>query len=183
MGAECAIGVTRTCRPGNALCQWTPNRCRGSVSAASLLETAVISLFSGPRREKRLPGGMRVRSHAATQVAIRFSMRNGRSRPVASTLTSLDTLGLIRHRQLAHARACRRIDRVGHCRRDRRGSGLAHPSRRLDAVHNVYLDCRRLVQPQHRVIVEIALLDAAIFQRDLTTECRRDAEDDPALDL
>ena len=33
------------------------------------------------------------------------------------------------------------------------------------------------------VAVEIGLLDTAVLQRDLTIECRRDAEDDGALDL
>jgi hypothetical protein len=34
-------------------------------------------------------------------------------------MNSSGALGLIRDRQLAHARARRRVDRIGHCRRDR----------------------------------------------------------------
>src|SRR5882672_10873089 len=89
---------------------------------------------------------------------------------------------LIRHWKLANALASRRIDRVGQRRRDRRGSGLAHPARRLAAFHDVDLDRRRLVHPQDLVIVEIALLDTTALQRDLSTQRRGEAEDDPALD-
>src|SRR5437870_7762407 len=87
---------------------------------------------------------------------------------------------LIRHRKLANALARRRKDRIGQRRCGRRGSGLADPSRSLAALHDVNLDCRRLVHPQHLVVVEIALLDTTALQRDLATQRRRDAEDDPA---
>src|SRR5437773_6698201 len=75
---------------------------------------------------------------------------------------------LIRDRKLANALAGRRKDRVGHCRRERRGSGLAHPSRGVAAFDDVNLDRRRLVHPQHLVIVEIPLLDTTALQRDLS---------------
>ena len=52
-------------------------------------------------------------------------------------------------------------------RRDRRGSGLADASGRLGAVYDVNLDRRHLVDAQHAVVAEVALLDAAILQRDL----------------
>jgi hypothetical protein len=39
--------------------------------------------------------------------------------PASSCTLALDMLGLIRHRQLAHSRACRCIDRIGHRRGDR----------------------------------------------------------------
>ena len=45
------------------------------------------------------------------------------------------------------------------------------------------LDRRGLIDAQHLVGVEIGLLDTAVFEGDLTIECRRDAEDDRALDL
>src|SRR6266850_6101264 len=90
---------------------------------------------------------------------------------------------LIRHGELANALARRRKDRVGQRRGDRRGSGLADPSRSLAALHDVNLDRRRLAHPQHLVIVEIALHDTTVLQRDLSTESRGDAEDDSALEL
>src|SRR5713101_5122529 len=45
------------------------------------------------------------------------------------------------------------------------------------------LDGRRLVYAQDLIVVEIALLDAPIFEGDLAIERRRDAEHDGALDL
>jgi len=52
-------------------------------------------------------------------------------------------------------------------------SGLADPSRSLAALHDVNLDRRRLAHPQHLVIVEIALHDTTVLQRDLSTESPR----------
>src|SRR4030095_583866 len=92
-------------------------------------------------------------------------------------------LGLIPHWELAKSLASRRVDRIGHCWRDRGGPCFAHPARRLAAVDDVNLDCGRLVHPQHHIIVEIVLLDATALERDLSTERRRDSEDDRALDL
>src|SRR2546428_2647529 len=108
---------------------------------------------------------------------------NGPLPAFAGAISGPQSRSLIRNGKLANAFARRRKDRIGHCGSDRRGSGLAHPSRRLDAVHDVNLDCRRLVHPQHQVIVEIALLDTTALQRDLSMERRRNAEDDRALDL
>src|SRR6266446_4012795 len=101
--------------------------------------------------------------------------------PLPCTLRTLELRWI--DRQLAQSRSGRGKDRVGYCRSDRRGSSLAHPPRWLGAVHDVNLDRWRLVHPQHPVIVEIALLDAAALQRDLSMERRCDAKDDPALDL
>ena len=39
------------------------------------------------------------------------------------------------------------------------------------------------IHAQHLVAIEVGLLDTAVLQRDLTIECRRDVEDDGALDL
>src|SRR5262245_43534243 len=86
-------------------------------------------------------------------------------------------------RQLAQALAGCREDRVGNRGNDSRGSGFAHPARRLGALEDVNLDGGRLVHAQHLVGIEVGLLDTAVFQRDLAVERRRDAEDDPALDL
>ena len=51
------------------------------------------------------------------------------------------------------------------------------------ALDDVDLDGRRFVHAQHLVAVEIALLDAAVLERDFAVQRRRDAEDDRALDL
>src|SRR2546428_309717 len=108
---------------------------------------------------------------------------NGPLPAFAGAISEPQSRSLIRHGKLANAFARRRKDRIGQRRRGRRGSGFAHPSGRLAAFHDVNLDCRRLVHPQHRVIVEIALLDATALQRDLSAERRGEAEDDRALDL
>jgi hypothetical protein len=50
-------------------------------------------------------------------------------------------------------------------------------------LNNVTLDGRCLIHAQHLVAIEVGLLDTAVLQRDLTIECRRDVEDDGALDL
>jgi hypothetical protein len=47
----------------------------------------------------------------------------------------------------------------------------------------VDLDGRHLIHAQDLVGIKVGLLDAAVFQRDLAIERRRDAEDDRALDL
>src|SRR5258706_11685119 len=104
----------------------------------------------------------------------------GAAAPAISGPQPLLRGSLIRHRKLANAFAGRGKDRVGQRRSGRRGSGLAHPSRRLAARHDVDLDRWRLVHPQHLVIVEIALLDAPPLHRDLSTQRRREAEDDTA---
>ena len=71
------------------------------------------------------------------------------------------------HRQLAHAFAGRRKDRVGDCGSDGRSPGFAHPARRLGTPDNVDLDDRRLVDAEELIGIEIALLDPAALQRDL----------------
>ena len=74
-------------------------------------------------------------------------------------------------------------NRVGHRWNDGRSSSLAHSARRLRTLDNVTLDGRCLIHAQHLVAIEVGLLDTAGLQRDLTIECRRDVEDDGALDL
>ena len=45
------------------------------------------------------------------------------------------------------------------------------------------LDGGRLVHAQHLIAVEVCLLHTSVLEGDLAMERRRDAEDDPALDL
>jgi hypothetical protein len=54
-------------------------------------------------------------------------------------------------RQLPHALASRRKDRVGDRGDDRRGSGFAHPARRLGTLDDVDLDRRRFVYAQQKL--------------------------------
>jgi hypothetical protein len=61
---------------------------------------------------------------------------------------------------------------VDHCGDDWRGPGLAHSARRLETLDDVDLDGRRLVHAQHRVSIEIGLLDALAFEGDLAIGAR-----------
>src|SRR5262245_15993408 len=74
-------------------------------------------------------------------------------------------------------------DRISDCRNDGGSPALAHTTRRLSALNDMNLDRGRLIDAQHLVVMEIALLDAAILQRDLTMERARDPKNDRALDL
>src|SRR5439155_20171052 len=69
-------------------------------------------------------------------------------------------------RQLPDPLARERDDRVAHGRRDRRRPGLAHAALRIAARHDVHLDVRHLGQPQHAIVVEVALLHPALVDRD-----------------
>jgi len=60
---------------------------------------------------------------------------------------------------------------------------LAHAGRVLLAVHDVDLDLRHLAHAQHRVAVEVALLDLPVLERDLAVERGGEAVDDRALAL
>ena len=51
-------------------------------------------------------------------------------------------------------------------------AGLADAGRGLRARHDVDLDLRHLVDPQHRVVVEVALLHAPVLERDLRRTAR-----------
>src|SRR5882672_1996071 len=76
-----------------------------------------------------------------------------------------------------------RGDRVANSRRRRGGARFADAARQLVIPDQMNLDGRSLVDPEHAVIVEIALLYAALFDRDFTIERRRQPEDQPALQL
>src|SRR2546429_523252 len=51
------------------------------------------------------------------------------------------------------------------------------------ARHDVDLDLRSFVYPEHLVIVKITLLDAAVFYRDLAIESRGQSENNTAFHL
>ena len=61
--------------------------------------------------------------------------------------------------------------------------GSPMPPGCLAARHDVHLDLGHLAHAQHRVVVEVALLDAAVLEGDLAVQRRRQAVDDRALDL
>jgi hypothetical protein len=87
------------------------------------------------------------------------------------------------HRQRAQPHARGREDRVGQCRCGNGGAHLAESAGGFAALHGVHLDGRRLVDAQHAVVVEVALLDGAALQRDLAEQRRAQPEQQAALDL
>ena len=63
---------------------------------------------------------------------------------------------------------------IGHCRNDGRSAALAHPARRLEILHNMNVDGRRLVHAKDLVRVEVGLFDTPVLERDLAVERGRD---------
>src|SRR5258706_4281039 len=74
-----------------------------------------------------------------------------------------------------------RGDRVANSRWPGSGAGFADSAGRLLVPDQMNLDSRNLVDPQHAVIVEIALPHAALIDGDLAIERRRQPEDQAAL--
>src|SRR3989454_9251014 len=86
-------------------------------------------------------------------------------RPPRSTLFPYTTL----FRSLPGGRE----DRVGQGRgRDCRAR-LADPAGRLEVPHEVYLDRRRLIHPQHANVMEVRLLHPAVLERHLDRKSTR----------
>src|SRR5260370_32552738 len=67
--------------------------------------------------------------------------------------------------------------------RDRRHARFAHPAHRATAVDNLHDNFGRFAQFEQAVGVEVALLDAAVLNRNLTEERRGEPEDDPTFHL
>src|ERR1700685_3445024 len=65
----------------------------------------------------------------------------------------------------------------------RRNAGLPNATGLCIARQDVDVECRRLMEPQHTVIVEITLLYAAAAQRDVAPQRGRKSIDDAALEL
>src|SRR5215475_7407804 len=81
-------------------------------------------------------------------------------------------------RHLSQSFASSGEDCIGDRRNDGGGPALAHTTRRLRALNDMNLDRGCLIDAQHLVIMEIALLDAAVLQRDLAMKRGRDPKND-----
>src|ERR1041385_553092 len=92
-------------------------------------------------------------------------------------------LALEPDRQCADALAGGGEDGVRHRRGDARCAGLADAARRRVAGDDVQFNVRHLVDAQHVVVVEVALLHAAAVDRDAAFQRGAEAERDRALDL
>src|SRR5262245_27139336 len=90
---------------------------------------------------------------------------------------------LLADRQLAKPLARRREDRIRERRHHTRRARLADSTWRLQVLHQVDPDPRRLADAQHPVVAEVGLLDTAVLDRDLAMQRGGQAEDDAALHL
>src|ERR1700678_666724 len=86
-------------------------------------------------------------------------------------------------RQAAKTFAGRREDGVGHGRSRRRNTWLADSARGFVAGNDVHFDVGRVVDANHRIIIEIALLHLAIRDGDFVEKRRSQTEHHSALDL
>src|SRR5215468_8339252 len=72
--------------------------------------------------------------------------------------TRSGSLELLREdRKLADALARQHVDRVAHCRCDRWYTRLARATDEIARLQHVHLDRRRLVDAEHRVVIEVGL--------------------------
>ena len=93
---------------------------------------------------------------------------------------------LLSERQGADAFAARRKDRVHKRRRDRRHPGLAHAAHVHIVAARHDIDMRltgRVADPEHLVVVKVALLHPAVFERNLVQEANPEPHDDRSLEL
>src|SRR6266700_704005 len=95
----------------------------------------------------------------------------------------LPVLGDLPDRQLSDPLSGQHEQRVAHRRRDRGCARFTDAALRVAARHDVDLHHRHLGQPEHAVVVEVALLHAALVDRDLAPQRRRQAVHDGALHL
>src|SRR6266849_1768727 len=121
-------------------------------------------------------------SSLAPDRAPRYGLSPCFIRPLASA-PGLSGTQLVLHRQPADALAGRGEDRIRDGGHDGRRARFADPPRGLRARDQMDVDRRRLVDPQHTVVVEVVLFHAAVLECDLAPQRRADPEDDPALDL
>src|ERR1700721_1426696 len=68
---------------------------------------------------------------------------------------------------------------IGNGGTDRGHPGFAHAGGLFGRGHDVNLHLRRFVHAQHAIVVEVALLDAAVFQRDRTAQAAPQPEPNP----
>src|SRR5258706_13828766 len=90
---------------------------------------------------------------------------------------------LAHQRQLTDTMTGRGEDRIAYRRRERRQRRFAQSGRRVIRLDEVRFDFGRMRHAQDRIIVEICLLHAAIFHRDLEAEHSGEPVDHRALNL
>src|SRR5438876_10637364 len=86
-------------------------------------------------------------------------------------------------RKLANAFSCGGKDRIGNRRRSAWHTRLADAAGFFIILHDVYFNFRCFIDSQHRVIVEITLLNAALLKSELVIESRSKPEYNGTRDL
>src|SRR5438128_11149059 len=86
-------------------------------------------------------------------------------------------------RQLANAFSCSSENRICDSRRCAWYARLADAAGFFIILHDVYFNFRCFIDSQHRVIVEITLLNAALLKSELVIESRSKPEDNGTLNL
>src|SRR4029077_13060003 len=87
------------------------------------------------------------------------------------------------NRKFADALAGRSENRIGHCRGCTRHARLPDPAGFLVAPHHMHFNLWSFIDPQHRIVVKIALLHASLVKRQFIVQRRSDAEYCSALHL
>src|SRR5687768_1649923 len=98
--------------------------------------------------------------------------------PTAHLRRMVASSGWQGERKLPETLSGQRRDRVGHRRGDRGHAHLTDSSRFFGARHDMDLDDRHLVHPQHPVVVVIRFFHTARFEVQIAVECRAQPEDD-----
>src|SRR5580700_1967135 len=81
----------------------------------------------------------------------------------------------------AHPGCCEQ--RVGQCGRRRSGPGLTNTPGSLDAWNQMNFNFRRFIDAHHPIIIEVALLNASLGERDLAMKRCSEPKDDASLKL
>src|SRR5258707_584678 len=116
------------------------------------------------------------------------SIRANKFTPIGSTAPTRPPLCNLRHslrlyRQSPHRLPRRGENHIAHRRRNRRRPRLSDPARPVVALHDVHFHLWRLVHPHHVVIIEVRLLHAAVGDRNLAFQRRRQSVNNSALNL
>src|SRR5205823_799606 len=86
-------------------------------------------------------------------------------------------------RQSANPFTGKSENRVGDGGRDRWDTHFSRAAHFIFAGHNVHLDLRHLVHPEHRIVVKVPLPHASFLEGDLAIQGSGEAKDDTTLHL
>src|SRR5262249_15963801 len=107
----------------------------------------------------------------------------GGGRKAAGTFSLRSRQVVVPQRQRADTLARRGENRIAECGCDHGDRRLAAAAKGAATRYQHRLNLRHLSHAEHLIVVEIRLLDAAFFDRDLTIERSAESIDHRALDL